>query len=410
MAGFVQEVRSIEDCITHVVKSLSLPWQFGGNETLLQDAVTTRALAPILSPVAHPPFTRSLRDGYALRHADTVGASPSSPVFLRVKGDVAMGEAPRAAVGPEELAGISTGGVLPEGADAVVMLEDTALAGEWVEVRHAVQRGENLLYAGEDVAKGEVLVERGDLIDIASCGLLATAGIESVKTLALRIGILSTGDEIRPVSERFLPPGCIRDANASILNAALRRYGFSARAYGIVPDDENLLASMVGRVLEESDVLIVSGGSSVGVRDHCSRIFEALPPPGLLVRGINMVPGKPTLIGASAGDRKLVFGLPGHPLSCLVALIFVALPILLRVIEAPAPHVGRFLKLPLAEDLRGRAGSDEFTPMRIHDGMVVPIAAKSGYVSAMRSADGFIKLAANRETLRRGEVVDVWIW
>lgn len=321
-----------------------------------------------------------------------------------------MGEVPDMALGPEELVAIPTGGMLPRGADAVVMVEDTARAGDWVEVRRAVQRGESLLFMGEDVAIGDTLLGRGELVDCTSSGLLSTMGIERLEVADLRIGILSTGDEILPVGTSPLPSGYIRDANASMLGAALKQYGFASRPYGIVPDREDVMEARVAEVLGECDVLFLSGGSSVGVRDHCSRIMESLPAPGLLVRGINMVPGKPTLIGASQKEGKIVFGLPGHPLSCMVACLFVVLPILLRMIGAGSKHVGRYLRLPLGEDVLGRTGPDEFTPMCIKDGLVLPIAAKSGYVSAMQHADGFIKLSSNQETLRRGEDVDVWMW
>lgn len=410
MAGFVQEVRPISECVQFVAATLSFPWNPRGKNTAVENSAMTRSLADVVSKEAHPPFTRSLRDGYALHHNDTTGASPGAPVFLRLAGEIAMGQTPQTPLGREELIAIPTGGMLPEGADAVVMIEDTAKAGDWVEVRASVQRGQNLLFAGEDVAVGDTLLERGELIDCASCGLLSSMGIDAIEAVDLRIGILSTGDEILPAATSPLPQGCIRDANMSMLIALLKQYGFSSRSYGIVPDRFDVMETRIAQVLTECDVLFLSGGSSVGVRDHCSRIMESLPSPGLLIRGINMVPGKPTLIGASEKDGKVVFGLPGHPLSCMVACIFVVLPVLLRMIGARSEHVGRFLRLPLGEDVQGRTGPEEFTPMQLRGGAVFPIAAKSGYVSAMRLADGFIKLSSNQETLRRGEEVDVWIW
>lgn len=329
---------------------------------------------------------------------------------MRLVGEIAMGEVPEIAVEQEELVAIPTGGMLPQGADAVVMIEETSPAGGWVEVRKAVQRGENLLFAGEDVAAGDVLLGRGELVDCVSSGLLSAMGIERLDVVDLRIGVLSTGDEILPVKTPTLPPGYIRDANASMLGALLKQYGFTSRSYGIAPDREDIMGARVAEALGECDVLFLSGGSSVGVRDHCSRIMESLPAPGLLVRGINMVPGKPTLIGASGKDKKMIFGLPGHPLSCMVACVFVILPILLRMIGAGSEHVGRYFRLPLHEDVQGRTGPDEFTPMRVSNGAVLPVAAKSGYVSAMQHADGFIKLSSNQETLRRGEDAEIWIW
>lgn len=410
MAGFVQEVRPIAECIQFVAASLSFPWNPRGKNIAVENSAMTRAVADVVSKEANPPFTRSLRDGYALHHSDTTGASPGAPVFLRLAGEITMGETPRIIPGREELVAIPTGGMLPEGTDAVIMLEDTAKAGDWIEVRASVQRGENLLFMGEDIAAGDTLLGRGELIDCAASGLLSSMGIDKVEVADIRIGILSTGDEILPAGTSPLPQGCIRDANTSMLITLLRQYGFPSQSYGIAPDCFDVIETRTAQALSECDVLLLSGGSSVGVRDHCSRIIEDLPSPGLLVRGINIVPGKPTLIGASGKDGKIIFGLPGHPLSCMVACIFVVLPVLLRMIGAKIEHAGRFLKLPLGEDVQGRTGPEEFTPMRLRDGVVFPIAAKSGYVSAMRLADGFIKLSSNQETLRRGEEVDVWIW
>jgi len=410
MAGFVQEVRPIAECVSHVAEALSFPWLVRGKKVPVEEAAMMRSLSRVLSTEAHPAFTRSLRDGYALRHDDTTGASAGAPVFLRLAGEIAMGEDPRFELGREELAAIPTGAMMPEGADAVVMIEDTARAGDWIEIRKAVQRGENLLFKGEDVAGGDALLARGELIDCAVSGLLSAMGVSAVDAVDIKIGILSTGDEILPAAATHVPAGYIRDANMSMLIALLKRYGFSSHSYGIVPDCYDTMESRVRRALEECDALILSGGSSVGVRDHCSRIMESLPPPGLLVRGINMIPGKPTLIGASEKERKVIFGLPGHPLSCLAACVFVVLPVLLRMLGAENDNVGRFLNLPLGDDVAGRTGPDEFTPMRLRDGAAIPLAAKSGYVSAMRRADGFIILPSNQETLRRGEEAQVWIW
>jgi molybdopterin molybdotransferase len=247
------------------------------------------------------------------------------------------------------------------------------------------------------------------MIGCPAPGLLGSFGITEISVMDVKIGIISTGDEIVPIDSPA-PPGFIRDANAGMIRSLLKAYGWASEPFGIAPDSWPELKSRFWEALAACDVVIVSGGSSVGARDHAARVMEGMAPPGLLVRGVNMAPGKPTLIGGDACGRKLVAGLPGHPLSCMVAAIFVVLPLLLAMCGAPEKHAGRYVRLPLAGDVPGRTGLDEFVPVRIEPGGARPLAAKSGYVSAMRGADGFVRLRPDRETARKGEEAEVWIW
>lgn len=410
MAGFVEEVKPISECLDIVSEALRFPWEVRSKKTELFEAAFSRSSTDILSVEDNPCFTRSLRDGYAVDHRFTAGASQGAPVFLRLSGEIAMGNTPDFTVGAEEAASIATGGMMPRGTDAVVMLEDTDPAGSWIEVRRAVQRGENLITAGEDIARGGIIARRGELIDPAIVGMLSTVGMQEVDVTDLRIGIISTGDEIVPVNTNPLPLGRIRDANSGMMLSLLKQYGFLSDFLGIVSDNGGDLDAVVGDALKEYDVLLISGGSSVGARDNSTAVMSALPDPGLIIRGINMVPGKPTLIAGSLAEQKLVVGLPGHPTSCSVACIFVLLPLLLRLIGAHNCKIGRYISLPLAVDIHGRTGPDEFIPMTIESGLAKPLAAKSGYVSALRGIDGFIRLLPENETLRKGEEASVWLW
>ena len=410
MSGFVEEVKSIDDCLDMTAAALGFPWEVPSRFVSLDESFLTRAARDIVSGEMLPPFTRSLRDGYAVRHSDTAGASSGSPVFLRLSGDVSMGSAPDFAVSREEAASIPTGGMMPEGADAVVMIEDTELSGEWIEVRASVQRGENLVFAGEDIGRGEVLVSRGGLMDAQSQGLLAAFGITRMEAIDLKIGVLSTGDEIVPVSAAPLPDGSVRDVNNHVIRSLLRRYGFASESFGIAPDGWEELESRAGEVISKCDVALISGGSSVGARDNTARILKSMPDPGLILHGINMSPGKPTLVGGAAADKKLIVGLPGHPLSCVTAVVFVILPMLLSLIGAKSRHAGGYSVMPLERDVQGRTGADEFIPMALAGGTARPLTAKSGYVSAMKEADGFIRLRPDRETLRAGEAAEIWLW
>ncbi|NLH95298.1 MAG: molybdopterin molybdotransferase MoeA [Synergistaceae bacterium] len=408
MSGFAKELISRKEAIEYVSRALDFPWALKTRSVPLEDAMGKRSGLNLLSPVEYPPFTRSTRDGYALRSADVAGASDSAPVFLRIIGEVPMGEWTEKRVGEGECVLVHTGGMIPEQADSVVMLEDTVQAGTWLEVRKALQSGENLVFRGEEIGQKDLLLKAGDLVGDRNVGLLATLGICTVEVYDLKIGILSTGDEIVPAETPSLPPGKIRDANAWFLEFLLARHGFSAKRLGIVPDIRDRLAESVRKAMEENDIVVLSGGSSVSVRDFCSEIMENLPSPGLLVRGINMSPGKPALIAGCLENRRLVLGLPGHPLSCSVVAVTVLLPLLYRLagLESPLKNA----EAVLVADLFGKAGVEEFIPAILSNGEVLPIPGKSGYVSVLKDANALVRLAENEETRRKGEKVEVLQW
>jgi len=247
------------------------------------------------------------------------------------------------------------------------------------------------------------------MLDYRNVGVLATLGSSFFDALDLKIGILSTGDEIVPADTLDLPAGKVRDANACFLEFLLARHGFPARRLGIVPDRKEALEESVLEGLEENDVLLVSGGSSVSTRDHCSEILENLPEPGLLVRGVNMSPGKPLLIAGSLARKRLVLGLPGHPLSCSIVAITVLLPLLHRLIGSKeAPLKSSFASL--SSDVIGKAGVEEFVPALMVAGKARPVPGKSGYVGVLREARGLIRLTETEETRRAGDTVEVLEW
>lgn len=409
MSGFVRELIDRKESIDYVSAALGFPWLVSSRPVPLGNAAGLRSGSRFDSPVDYPPFSRSTRDGYALRSRDLVGASDTSPVFLRVKGEIPMGDASEATVHDGECLLVHTGGMIPGSADAVVMFEDTVQTGEWLEVRKALQSGENVIFLGEEIRKGQLLLAGGEMLDYRNVGIMATLGLCLVERMDLRVGILSTGDEIVPAETEVLPPGKVRDSNAWFLEFVLKHHGFPAKRLGIVPDSREKLAEAVHTGLEENDVLLLSGGSSVSVRDYCSEILDRLPAPGLLVRGINVSPGKPTLLAGCLPKKRLVIGLPGHPLSCSIVAITVVLPLLYRLAGVDAQPF-KTARANLASDVIGRAGVEEFIPALIKDGLALPLPGKSGYVSVLREARGLIRLSENEETRRAGESVEVMEW
>lgn len=409
MAGLAEVLTPRENAIAIVASTLGFPWPFPGRVAPISQ-LGGRLLSAIPAPGDFPPYFRSTRDGYAVKSDNCFGASSGSPAFLALSGEVPMGEPPSVFVKSGQCVLIYTGGILPDGADSVVMLEDTDRAGHWIEVRKAVQKGENLIFPGEEFRQGDSLLIAGTAMDFRSVGVFAMAGIMKVSVAEVKVGIISTGDEIVPPETQLLPPGCFRDANASIISALLRQEGYSVQYYGIAADTEKTLADVVTRALSENDVVIISGGSSVSVRDHSSAILENLPPPGLFIRGILMSPGKPTLIAGMEKEKKLVVGLPGHPFSCFVSAYTVLLPLLRSMVWETPRTPWKKLIFPSGEAVYGHSGIEEFVPCVLRGGRPIPFPVKSSFTRALAVSEGLFRLSVSQETIRPGEEAEIWLW
>ncbi|HCL79182.1 MAG TPA: molybdopterin molybdenumtransferase MoeA, partial [Synergistaceae bacterium] len=259
VAGVLQDLTPREEGIAAVSRALAFPWAFGERTLPFEEAAGRRIMRPIIAPEDFPPYDRSTRDGYAVRSVDSHGATPANPVFLREAGEVVMGRLPTFALGSTECALIHTGGILPSGADAVVMTEDAEATKGWLEIRRAVQRMENVLSAGEEFRAGDVLLPAGRRLDFRTLGLLAMAGIGSVPLPDITVGIVSTGDEIVPAGTARLRPGQFRDVNSVLLASSLREEGYTSRFFGIAGDDRESLRSVLFRAMDECDVVLVSG-------------------------------------------------------------------------------------------------------------------------------------------------------
>lgn len=411
MASFVNEVSPRLETILSVSEALDFPWLDNVKALQLNDSIGKRISNSIYADSSYPSKSRSLRDGFAVQSRDVVSATSSTPSFLKRIEAVEMGNSPSFKVAMGEAAPIPTGGILPIGSDTVVMLENTSEVSGYVEIRKGVQSGDNIIHAGEDIRSGEKVLGRGELVNSSSIGILAALGINNISVFNLSISVLSTGDEVVPVETTPLTEGKIRDVNSHSIMSILKQYGFDSKYKGIVSDELEELNKKVKEELNDCDILILSGGSSVGIRDYSFEMLNSLDYPGLITRGINIAPGKPTLIGGSLKNKKLVISLPGHPLSCITVTYVVVLPLLLKLIGADKETYGHRLNLQLTKDLVATSGTEEFIPCKIDEmGKVIPLFGKSGYISILADSNGFIRIPENRETVRTGDYVEVWLW
>ncbi|MGI9952297.1 gephyrin-like molybdotransferase Glp [Moorellaceae bacterium AZ2] len=357
-----------------------------------------------------PSFARATVDGFAVRASDTFGASESTPVTLRLCGEVLMGRPAEVGVGQAEAVAVSTGGMLPAGADAVIMLEHTeSLPGGFLNVLRPVAPGENVMDKGEDVNRGQVVLGAGHRLRPQDMGVLAALGYTQIKVWEpWRVGIMATGNEIVP-PEAQPGPGQVRDINSYTLYAQVQALGSQARLYGIVPDDLMLLRERFSQALAENNVVLLSGGSSVGTRDLTLQLLAEWGPDKLLFHGVSIRPGKPTL--AAFIDGKMVFGLPGHPVSAMVSFELLVGP-LLRYGRFKGPEEEPVVEAVLSRNLSSDAGRDDYVRVRLVDGgedglVAVPIVGKSGLISTMVKADGVLIIPSRKEGLEAGSRVKV---
>ncbi len=364
----------------------------------------------VLAPHPLPAFPRTTVDGYAVRAQDTFGASDTLPGYLTLIGEVPMGAAPAMEILPGQCALIHTGGMLPPGADAVVMLEYTQPAGAEVEVLRAVANGENILRVGEDVAQGQVVIPRGRLLRPAEIGGLMALGITRLLVAdVVRVGILSSGDEVIP-AEQQPAPGQVRDINAHSLGALVTRAGGQVIQYGILPDDFSALQAAAQTALQACDVVLITAGSSASTRDMTAQVIDSLGKPGVLTHGINTRPGNPTILGVCEG--KAVIGLPGNPVSALVNGYLFVLPVLehLQGIPGGAPRAS--VQATLTLNLPSQAGREDSQPVRLlpsaQGWLAEPIFGKSNLIFNLVAADGLLAIAPDATGLNAGQVVDVY--
>ena len=399
-------VETIEGVLVHV--SSFMP---AGTETVPLAECLGRVLAEdIYSDVDIPDFNRSTMDGFAVKASSTFGASEANPAYLNVRGQIRMGVRPDLAIGPGEAARIATGGMLPEGADSVIMVEHTdTLDDTTIEAYRSVAPGQHVIEKGEDIRHTQPALTRNTRVRPQEAGLLAACGRTEIAVFRRpRVGIISTGDEVVPV-DRVPGQGQIRDINTQTLSGQVLAAGGVPMVLGIVRDNREDLMDKCRLALERTDMVMISGGSSVGARDFTVEVLDALPDTAILVHGISISPGKPTILARSGG--KAFWGLPGHAVSAMVVFAVVVRPFLDRLCGL-SQTVRQFpIQAVLSRNLASAQGRVDYVRVRlIEDGGVImaePILGKSGLINTMVKADGLIAIGMNTEGLDQGAIVQV---
>lgn len=381
-------------CVREQLKQLS-----PRTETVCLQQSLRRVLAlDIVAEEDVPPFDRTTVDGYAVIAADTFGAGASLPAELEIIGEIAMGEAPAFSLKRGQCAKIATGGMLPANADAAVMVEHTDDADGVCLVYAGVSPGANVTKRGDDIAAGAVALQKGTTLGAREIGILAALGVYDVAVFATpAVAVISTGDEIVTGTPK---DGQMRDVNSFLLSAALEDAGCSVRMYGAVKDRKDAITAALEDCLQTADIVLISGGSSAGTRDMT---VEILGEKGeVFFHGIAMKPGKPTIFGMAKG--KPVFGLPGHPLAAYFVFRLIVLPALRELLCLP-PDLPRGAA-PLAVNIPSNHGREEYLCVKQQpDGALLPLHTKSGVISVLTQADGFICIPRDAEGFAAGTEV-----
>jgi molybdopterin molybdotransferase len=367
----------------------------------------------LFSPEDLPNFSRSTVDGFAVSSSDTFGATEGLPAYLNTKYEIFMGEEPDFELKKGEVAKIATGGMLPRGADAVVMFEHTQQVDEgMIEVLKPVAPGENVIQAGEDVKRGDCVLKKGHRMRPQDIGVLAGTGVKDVWVYERpKASIISTGDEIVP-PDRPAKPGQVRDINSYNLFGLLLDAGAIPLIKGIFSDEYETIRDVVEKSLKDSDIVLISGGSSVGTKDVTARVINDLGKPGVLFHGVSLKPGKP-LIGGII-DNIPVFGLPGHPAAVSVCFDIFIRPILcgLSGLSKDRYEVGkRIIRARIARNISSSPGRQEHIAVYLEERggelWAVPILGKSGLITTLIKADGTAVIPLRKLGVEEGEIVEV---
>ena len=385
-----------------------------GVETVSISEDHERVLAQdIVAPLNIPPFSRSTVDGYAVKAADTFGASEDQPVTLKFCGHVAIGESPNVAVKNGLAAEIVTGAPIPDGANSVVMVEQTSQKGNNISVHRPVSIGENLMAAGSDILKGETVLKAGQFLGSREIGVVAAIGLAEVVVYRRpKVAVLSTGGEVVAPGEP-LPPGKIYDINAHTLSAAVREAGGEPINLGIIPDKKDKLTKALKNALSSADAVITSGGVSVGPKDFTPQVVDSLGKPGVIISGVTVKPGKPMTIAII--DGKPVFSLPGNPTSSLFMFNVFVHPVIVKLAGRPEEELPK-LKAVAAKKMFPARGRRTFIMVNLEYDktgtlLVSPVpTGLSGAITTLAKADGFIEISEKQQFVDAGTEIDVYLF
>jgi molybdopterin molybdotransferase len=367
----------------------------------------------IVSPEDLPSFSRTTVDGFAVNAADTFGATEGMPAYLNIKGEIKMGDRPQFVLNKGEAAKISTGGMLPQGADAALMFEHTQQVDEkMIEALRPVSPGEHVIQAGEDAKTGETILRKGRRLRPQDIGALAGLGIATVRVYKKpKVSIISTGDEIVPV-DRPVNPGQVRDINSYTLSGLISGAGGVPERTGIFKDEYEIIRNVVKDSLKDSQMVLISGGSSVGAKDMTAKIIDDLGEPGVLFHGVSLKPGKPTIGGVVNGIP--IFGLPGHPAAvsvCFGLFIMPVLEILSGLAGSGFEKKKRIIMAKVTKNISSSPGREEHVGVKLEEKngeiWAAPLLGKSGLITTLTQADGTAVIPLRKTGVREGEFVEV---
>ncbi|MEO6163441.1 MAG: gephyrin-like molybdotransferase Glp [Candidatus Binatia bacterium] len=385
-----------------------------GTERVATVRARGRVLADdLFSQVDLPHFHRAAMDGYAVKAKDTFGASQSLPAYLKLAGVVEMGKEATQALNKGEAIRISTGGMMPPDADAVVMVEYTdETDGGLVEIHRAVSPGQNVIQIGDDIKKGEPVFSQGRRLRGHDLGALTGVGIASITVYQRpRVALISTGDEI--VDAEIDPqPGQVRNINQHSLAGLIEEAGGELKDWGVIRDDRAQLTEAIGAALDWADAVLLSGGSSMGAKDIALETILSFPDSQFIFHGISIAPGKPTIFAKACG--KPILGLPGYPVSALVIFDLFGAPMLRRLGGESLDALQRFsrtVRAKLTTNISSQLGREDYVRVVMHAAgtsfVATPLPSKSGAIFTLVKADGMVRIGMNQDGLEQGEEVDV---
>lgn len=404
-------VKTVEETF-EIIKEKFICMSFEYEEVSILDSINRVLHENVYSEENIPSFNKSTVDGYAVKAKDTFGASESMPAQLKLVPEVKMGITPEFVLNEMESCYIPTGGELPKGADSVVMIEYSEdYRDGFIYLNKSVAPGNGVIYCGDDVKNGDLVIVEGTVIKEKHVAVLASLGYEYIKVRKKPVvGIISTGDELISIGEK--PVGSqVRDINSYALSVLVKSCGGDFKSYGIVKDIFAELQAVVDKAILECDIVIISGGSSVGVKDQTLKVIEDIKESEILVHGIAVKPGKPTILAKATG--KPVVGLPGHPGSAF----FIFKVFMERLIKQMLGQKDRDsnrnsieVECLISQNYPSNHGREEYVAVKIQENIATPLHGKSGLIRLLADSSGFIRIGKNSEGLLKGEKVKVQIW